>query len=102
MKLLLSFLSVLTFSILLGQNLQPYPIKEDNQLAWFEPANTPYQVGAFEKLELGISLPEDIQYRIDNFIFKGDSPKSIRSEEHTSELQSHHDLVCRLLLEKKK
>src|SRR5437773_7406961 len=26
----------------------------------------------------------------------------VRSEEHTSELQSHHDLVCRLLLEKKK
>src|SRR5437667_9569755 len=25
-----------------------------------------------------------------------------RSEEHTSELQLHHDLVCRLLLEKKK
>ena len=28
--------------------------------------------------------------------------KAVRSEEHTSELQSHHDLVCRLLLEKKK
>src|SRR5260221_10838753 len=27
---------------------------------------------------------------------------SDRSEEHTSELQSHSDLVCRLLLEKKK
>src|SRR5437773_6458879 len=27
---------------------------------------------------------------------------NVRSEEHTSELQSHHDLVCRLLLEKKK
>src|SRR5947207_10351377 len=27
---------------------------------------------------------------------------SLRSEEHTSELQSHSDLVCRLLLEKKK
>src|SRR5947207_5495198 len=26
---------------------------------------------------------------------------SLRSEEHTSELQSHSDLVCRLLLEKK-
>ena len=26
---------------------------------------------------------------------------AIRSEEHTSELQSHSDLVCRLLLEKK-
>src|SRR5437588_12706687 len=28
--------------------------------------------------------------------------ESLRSEEHTSELQSHSDLVCRLLLEKKK
>src|SRR5438874_11826369 len=27
---------------------------------------------------------------------------SLRSEEHTSELQSRRDLVCRLLLEKKK
>src|SRR5260221_10601668 len=27
---------------------------------------------------------------------------ALRSEEHTSELQSHSDLVCRLLLEKKK
>src|SRR5438034_11669914 len=30
------------------------------------------------------------------------SPRAARSEEHTSELQSHSDLVCRLLLEKKK
>src|SRR5699024_11732359 len=28
--------------------------------------------------------------------------KDLRSEEHTSELQSRFDLVCRLLLEKKK
>src|SRR5438094_7337004 len=28
--------------------------------------------------------------------------RGIRSEEHTSELQSPYDLVCRLLLEKKK
>src|SRR5690349_23289350 len=28
--------------------------------------------------------------------------ESVRSEEHTSELQSRRDLVCRLLLEKKK
>src|SRR5438034_549868 len=34
----------------------------------------------------------------------GDNPDNSadRSEEHTSELQSHSDLVCRLLLEKKK
>src|SRR5215204_72996 len=30
------------------------------------------------------------------------TPPASRSEEHTSELQSHSDLVCRLLLEKKK
>src|SRR5438067_5976416 len=31
-----------------------------------------------------------------------DELRTIRSEEHTSELQSRFDLVCRLLLEKKK
>src|SRR5206468_11435477 len=31
-----------------------------------------------------------------------DELRSFRSEEHTSELQSRSDLVCRLLLEKKK
>src|SRR5690349_25132729 len=30
------------------------------------------------------------------------TPRESRSEEHTSELQSRRDLVCRLLLEKKK
>src|SRR2546427_9342920 len=30
------------------------------------------------------------------------TPKTRRSEEHTSELQSQSNLVCRLLLEKKK
>src|SRR5947207_8780816 len=31
-----------------------------------------------------------------------EADSAVRSEEHTSELQSHSDLVCRLLLEKKK
>src|SRR6266571_2823224 len=33
---------------------------------------------------------------------RGGDPGQPRSEEHTSELQSHVNLVCRLLLEKKK
>src|SRR5438067_7405508 len=33
---------------------------------------------------------------------RGNEPCGLRSEEHTSELQSRFDLVCRLLLEKKK
>src|SRR5438034_4254500 len=36
------------------------------------------------------------------FIVAVTLPMAVRSEEHTSELQSHSDLVCRLLLEKKK
>src|SRR5260221_2665326 len=38
------------------------------------------------------------------FLLAGDPVETLqrmRSEEHTSELQSHSDLVCRLLLEKK-
>src|SRR5947207_7894916 len=38
----------------------------------------------------------------DETIRIGASMSQGRSEEHTSELQSHSDLVCRLLLEKKK
>src|SRR5437588_4139122 len=44
-------------------------------------------------------------YRAEGQVFRRDRHRSIqtkRSEEHTSELQSHSDLVCRLLLEKKK
>src|SRR5437667_2686760 len=44
------------------------------------------------------ALKRTLEHRIDAQLFCG----SERSEEHTSELQSHHDLVCRLLLEKKK
>src|SRR5436190_2652156 len=33
-------------------------------------------------------------------VLKAGRPPTMRSEEHTSELQSHSDLVCRLLLEK--
>src|SRR5256712_6866905 len=36
------------------------------------------------------------------YVMEDGSSAEIRSEEHTSELQSRSDLVCRLLLEKKK
>src|SRR5260221_1593931 len=40
--------------------------------------------------------------RVDLIVNSASWEKRARSEEHTSELQSHSDLVCRLLLEKKK
>src|SRR5438034_5712751 len=48
-------------------------------------------------LETAVAL---LNYHAEGYLLTGAVPK--RSEEHTSELQSHSDLVCRLLLEKKK
>src|SRR5690349_17367426 len=39
---------------------------------------------------------------VDSIRVEGQTLPELRSEEHTSELQSRRDLVCRLLLEKKK
>src|SRR5437588_2600109 len=47
-------------------------------------------------------LDEGVPQAITNFGPTEAPITMVRSEEHTSELQSHSDLVCRLLLEKKK
>src|SRR5260370_10817453 len=52
------------------------------------------------------SRPRSLFFAIVATVFNGNRDeqraRSRRSEEHTSELQSHLNLVCRLLLEKKK
>src|SRR5476649_776398 len=48
----------------------------------------------------GSSVAGRVEYLSESFIIV--SCTMSRSEEHTSELQSHSDFVCRLLLEKKK
>src|SRR5438034_5566888 len=53
--------------------------------------------GALYPRELVVYHPRESLKRLS----AGNYP-TVRSEEHTSELQSHSDLVCRLLLEKKK
>src|SRR5699024_11690947 len=53
-----------------------------------------------EAKNVGIHAVKFQTYKADTLAVK-ESP-SYRSEEHTSELQSRFDLVCRLLLEKKK
>src|SRR2546427_6439797 len=42
------------------------------------------------------------QWRRGFRVARANTPGRVRSEEHTSELQSQSNLVCRLLLEKKK
>src|SRR2546430_10535712 len=39
---------------------------------------------------------------VENVVERHHAAREVRSEEHTSELQSQSNLVCRLLLEKKK
>src|SRR5256885_4381669 len=54
-------------------------------------------------LEILLPLREkDFEERIYQALFGDELVKLLRSEEHTSELQSPCNLVCRLLLEKKK
>src|SRR3989441_2657849 len=50
----------------------------------------------------GEPIKEELIHRRIHEIKKGGGPAVVRSEEHTSELQSLAYLVCRLLLEKKK
>src|SRR5438132_7618290 len=47
-------------------------------------------------------VAKKIRKEADYFERNAERMRYPRSEEHTSELQSHSDLVCRLLLEKKK
>src|SRR5260221_4858196 len=59
----------------------------------------------FQEIPFGsIERPTAQEFPAQNWIDYGDGQHGefLRSEEHTSELQSHSDLVCRLLLEKKK
>src|SRR5438034_8070135 len=57
-----------------------------------------------ENSEMCDRLEKAIRSRTDKVaeeMMAGPEDDDVRSEEHTSELQSHSDLVCRLLLEKK-
>src|SRR5690242_21270227 len=58
------------------------------------------QMIAVRRMQITLrAAPQRIQTRA---IERGVVAGELRSEEHTSELQSHVNLVCRLLLEKKK
>src|SRR5256885_12559985 len=58
-------------------------------------------LGVIDIKDNGIEPPDQVAHRIEHAA-KILGPERVRSEEHTSELQSPCNLVCRLLLEKKK
>src|SRR5947207_12598659 len=71
------------FSVIDAMWLRPLPVKEPRQLIQLATVGPVMTSSSF-------SYPAFKRFRNEN-----------RSEEHTSELQSHSDLVCRLLREKK-
>src|SRR4029077_21295286 len=58
-----------------------------------------YTLSLHDALPIYLNL---YQFHAITKVWGGNKTKQRRSEEHTSELQSHLNLVCRLLLEKKK
>src|SRR5207248_10206029 len=62
------------------------------------------RAGLFDKLSVWLHGTDDVEFSPERHCGQGTegiARAADRSEEHTSELQSPYDLVCRLLLEKK-
>src|SRR3712207_7262925 len=66
-------------------------------------AKIPFTIKVIDSDEVNaFALPGGFFYVNKGLILAADNEAEVRSEEHTSELQSRQYLVCRLLLEKKK
>src|SRR5579875_3033519 len=76
--------------VLVPQVTAPSPIAEYHDLRWLMLLQTSW-------LTLAVESAAALVLRI---LINAALVHQARSEEHTSELQSHSDLVCRLLLEK--
>src|SRR5260370_29987107 len=63
---------------------------------------TPLQVSGIAECGSPLNWPRKIPLGLSTRRISFMYSRTTRSEEHTSELQSHLNLVCRLLLEKKK
>src|SRR5690349_22721037 len=66
-------------------------------------STSPANVDALSQpMKFHIAMSSPVPIPVWNFMGWDNASTFARSEEHTSELQSRRDLVCRLLLEKKK
>lgn len=88
-----------------GATIPPYfhmhVSPNDFDVMWYEPNNTPGDVGQYEKLELGLRLPNDLQEKINRFV--GDStsgtkinpfdPEQISVEADMYYLGGHYNIL---------
>src|SRR5688572_28724576 len=70
---------------------------DDNGVGRRKTGDEPFNRRGAARVESGAGLVHQNDLRLER-----QQPRDTRSEEHTSELQSQSNLVCRLLLEKKK
>src|SRR5205085_7842937 len=91
--------------------IHSFPTRRSSDLYLSAPVNNQLYNGitiaiSEEKAELTLKVEEKFFHAANaihgSVYFKMLDDERIRSEEHTSELQSQSNLVCRLLLEKKK
>src|SRR5436309_10554301 len=80
--------------------LHSLPTRRSSDLSWPRPT-TPSKNAVIESAIVWILLVPCVRGRPARADHPGES-RRWRSEEHTSELQSRENIVCRLLLEKKK
>src|SRR5207248_8158828 len=83
------------------RHLHPFPTRRSSDLeSSFSPASlaSPTSKPSERKVSWAARLPSERPCHSRSSI----ESRAARSEEHTSELQSPYELVCRLLLEKKK
>src|SRR2546430_8668976 len=83
--------------------------KTSSRMSTWTPATSTFQRGPFAAITIGTAHPMKMPFERpeeSTFSFWASGVMATsgltRSEEHTSELQSQSNLVCRLLLEKKK
>src|SRR5207244_9048141 len=81
-------------------NIFSYSPAKRFDLGRYRPDERPVPSQVFDKLGL-VTLRCDIHEHMRGLILVLNTPYLVRSEEHTSELQSPDHLVCRLLLRKK-
>src|SRR5258708_23807371 len=83
-----------------GEPLTAYSFEAARQKRFMEGSGLPIRISTIELIEIGAGGGSIAA--VDEIGLLKVGPRSARSEEHTSELQSPDHLVCRLLLEKKK
>src|SRR5260221_5383498 len=100
-------LTAMATAVLLMSTIRSTPSRSNQVRAWVAPTSALFWWSA---QTTSIFLPSTWPPKSATAIFAASTEprpavsayRPDRSEEHTSELQSHSDLVCRLLLEKKK